>query len=229
MEAIIGIIAAALVVVCLLLSGSRGFSQTTAGPPGKTDKPPAATTAEKIKSLDREQVRDLLKKLVNTPAPKDLKSSFAMCYNTAPPPTRADYVCPKCGERTVYDAGDNVPPLERADRDTIPIVQWEIAACRRKMKGLQKVAGDAMSLDEAQFCRKCSPKVNAPKLVLHVKYKGEKPRDIENIESEDLRLLQDFLAGKSVTEDDAGCKSLLKDDLPRLQELLGVKLDEQKR
>ena len=88
------------------------------------------------------------------------------------------------------------------------------------------MVGDAITLDESQFCRKCSPKVTAPKLVLHISYNGEKARDIENIEPGDLRLLHDFLSGKVLTNDDHGCASPLKNSLPRLQELLDVKVDE---
>jgi hypothetical protein len=58
-------------------------------------------------------------------------------------------------------------------------------------------------------------------LVLRISYKGEKTRDIEKVELDDLTLLSEFLSGKLLTED----TQPLKDRLPRLQELLGVKVE----
>jgi hypothetical protein len=229
MGAVVGIIAAVVLLVCLVFSGNRGLAQTPPNvSPSKIASPPATTTSERIKSLDRNEVRALLKKLADTPPPKQGKGSFAMCYSSAPLPSRADYICPKCGERTVYEAGDKAPPLEQADWGTVEVVRWKIDVCRRKLKDIQRLAGDAVSLDESQFCRKCAPNATSPKLVLHISYKDKKNRDIENIEPDDLRLLSDFLAKKIETKrNDMESATPLKDDLPRLQELLGVKLNEQ--
>jgi hypothetical protein len=228
MGTFVGVIAVVLTLACLLLSGSRCFSQTPSSPPaGTPSSPPAATAAEKVKTktLDRKQVRAMLKKLANTPPPKQEPQAIAMCYSTAPPPTRADYVCPKCGERTIYDESDKLPPLEQAERGTAALVKWQIQVCRRDMQQIHKLAGDAVTLDESQFCRKCSPKTSSPKLVLHIVYDGGKPRDVDNIKHDDLIILRDFLAGKLVTKNDRDYVNPLQDDLPRLQELLGEEPD----
>jgi hypothetical protein len=228
MGTVVGIIAAVLILVCLVFSGSRGLAQTPSKePPGKAASPPAATTSEKIKSLDRAEVRALLKKLADT-KPPDKRSSGAMCYSVSRPPTQASYVCPKCGERTLYDESNKSPPRDRADKGTAGVVEWGIPSCRRKIQELQKVASEAMSLDESQFCRKCSPDATSPKLVLHISYKGEKKAwDIKGIKYGDLCILHDLFTGKLLTEGEQGREFPLKDRLPRLQELLGVKLDEQ--
>jgi hypothetical protein len=226
MGTFVGIISAVLLLVCLLFSGSRCFAQTppSAAPAGSGEPPPAVST-EAVKSLDRGEIRGMLKKLADTPPPKQGKVSFAMCYSTVPPPTRADYICPKCGERTVYDAGEKTSPLERAEHGTVEVVNWGIKVCRRDVEQLRKVVGGAISLDESQFCRKCSPKASSPKLLLRIAYKDGKSRDIENITHDDLRILHDFFAGRLLTKDDRDFESPLKDRLPRLQELLGVKLE----
>jgi hypothetical protein len=217
MGMLVGIVAAVLLLACLLFAGG-GCSRAT--PPAP---PSPIVTVEGVKSLDRAAVRAMLKRLADTPPPK-AKTRGAMCYSVALPPDRADYICPKCGERTIYDLKTSATerPGERGITET---VEWGIASCRRQFEELRKVAGKSIMLDESQYCRKCSPKVVSPKLVLHVSYNGEKARDIENIDSDDLHILTDFLAGNLLTEsyDD---KNPLKDDLPRLQELLGVKLDE---
>jgi hypothetical protein len=222
MGTLAGIIAAVLLLVCLFFSGNRCFSQTPSSPPaGPPSGPPAATAAEQISSLDRKQIRALLKKLANTPPPQQTGHSFAMCYSTAPPPTRADYICPKCGERTVYDASNTVPPLEQAEQGMVNIVNWQVKVCRRDIQEIRKVAGNAISLDESQFCRKCSPKTNSPKLLLRISYKDGKNREIENVKHDDLRILNDFVSGKLLNKDDRDWVSPLKESLPRLQELLG--------
>jgi hypothetical protein len=226
MGTFIGVIAAVLLLVCLLFSGNRCYSQTppNAAPAAPAEPPPVVST-ERVKSLDRGEIRAMLKKLANTPPPEK-RSSGAMCYSAAMPPKRATYVCPKCGERTLYDESDKAPPLDRAGSGTASLVEWELPACRRKLDEIRKLAGKTIALDESQFCRKCSPKASSPKLVLHISYKGEKKTvDVEGIKCDDLWILADLLAGKLLTEGDHGREYPLKDELPRLQELLGVKLE----
>jgi hypothetical protein len=186
------------------------------------------TSTDQIKALDRNEIRALLKELANAPPPKDAElSAGAMCYKPASPPKRADYVCPKCGERTVYDESDKTLPLEQAEKGSAALVKWGVPSCRRTMQTLRKLTGDAITLDESQFCRKCSPQASSPKLVLHILFKGEKEtRDIERVTCDDLQLLTDFFARKATGEGDRDARFPLKDGLPRLQELLGVKADE---
>ncbi len=68
--------------------------------------------------------------------------------------------------------------------------------------------------------------VAALKLVLHVSYRGEEAGDVANVNHGDLRILHDFLAGKLLTEGDNDSVSPLKNSLPRLCVLLGVKRDD---
>jgi hypothetical protein len=77
-------------------------------------------------------------------------------------------------------------------------------------------------LDLGTIWRRFSSK---PKLVLHVSYKGEKARDIEDVNHGDLRILRDFLAGQLLTTGDNDSVDPLKNSLPRLCVLLGVKSD----
>jgi hypothetical protein len=216
MGTLIGIVAAVLLLACLLLAGGGCSSKTPSAPP------PIVTTAG-MKSLDRTAVRALLEKLADTDPPIK-KHSNAMCYSPAMPPLQASYVCPNCGERTLYDdSKKNKEPFERGDAAT---VQWEIPSCRRAFQELREVAGDAILLDESQFCRKCSPKVTEPKLVLRVAYADrQSPNIVSGVTDDDLRILHHFLAGElygSGFDDEIP----LKESLPRLQELLGVKLDD---
>jgi hypothetical protein len=224
MGMLVGIVAAVLLLACLFFAGSCS-SRTASGPSsGAAPNRPPVVLAAGMKSLDRAAIRAMLKRLANTPAPEN--TSFgAMCYKPASLPKRADYVCPKCGERTLYD-DSKLSTEEWVKNGLARIVEREIPSCRREFQGLRKVAGDAMTLDESQFCRKCSPSVTEPKLVLHICYDGGKVRDIEKIDHGDLRMLREFLNGELLTTGDNEGEYPLKEFLPRLQELLGVKLDE---
>jgi len=224
MGAIVGIVAAILLLVCLLLSTGGCSRQAPSGSSGVAPVPPVVTSVEGMKSLDRTAIRVLLKKLADSPTPK-AQAMGAMCYDMAPPPRRADYVCPSCGERTLYDES-KWSNDEWVQKGVARVVAEEIPGCRREIEDLRRVVGDAISLDESQFCRKCSPKVARPKLMLRVFFEDGKPRDIENVSHSDLRILQEFLAGKQLTKGDNDSMLPLKDRLPRLQELLGVKIDE---
>lgn len=217
----VGIIAAALLLLCLILSGCGASPQTPSPSPSASAGSPAVTSAAGMKSLDRTAIRALLKKLADTPAPKEIVLG-AMCYKSASTVHRAEYVCPKCGERTVYE--DSSPKSTvLSKRHLAYLVAQEIPHCRREVAELRKVAGDAITFDESQFCRKCSPKVVTPKLVLHVSYKGEKARDVKDVNHGDLRILRDFLAGTLLTKGDNDSVTPLKNSLSRLCVLLGVK------
>jgi hypothetical protein len=221
MGTFVGIIAAVLLLACLLFAGG-GCSSRTSPPP-----PPPVVTSQGITLLDRTAVRTMLKRLADerpaTQPPKELPLG-AMCYEMAVPPHRSDYVCPKCGERTLYDSSK--AETEKPCAMGLVATVQAIPNYRREIEELRRIAGDAITLDESQFCRKCSPKVKAPELVLHVSVAGEKPHDIDGITPSDLQILREFLSGKLLTSGDRGEKTRLKDQLPRLQELLGVKLDE---
>jgi hypothetical protein len=209
------IVAAIMLIACLLFVG--GCSQKTSPAPLAPRAP--VVSAGEMQSLDRETVRAMLKCLADTPPPPT-DAVTAMCYSVAPSPDRADYICPHCGERTVYVAA-NFKTENLYDRTVTETVAWTIPSCRRHLDALRQSAGRAIIFDESQFCRKCSPKVVLPKLILHICLKGEKVRDIEKFDDDDVRILADLLAGKLLTEDHY--KYPLKDRLPRLQDMLGVK------
>lgn len=54
--------------------------------------------------MQRDEMRKRLEELAKSAPPKDL-SSGAMCYEMATPPERAEYVCPACGDKTLYATG----------------------------------------------------------------------------------------------------------------------------
>jgi hypothetical protein len=213
----VGIVAVLLLLTCLLFVGGGCSTKTSPTPPSPI------VCVDKMQSLDRAAVRSMLKRLANAPPPTQLATG-AMCYSVAVPPDRADYICPKCGERTLYD-NSKYKTDKPYEMDITETVERELPWCRSESQELRKVAGHAIELDETQFCRKCSPKVTKPKLVLHISYKDGKVRDVEAINHSDLRILHEFLSGKLKGKGDNEGEAPLKSDLPRLQELLGVNLE----
>lgn len=165
------------------------------------------------KPLGRAEIAEKLKALSEREPPKDLGMG-AMCYDQAGPPQTADYVCPVCGQRTQYSRDGSLTML----------VTYELQAMRAQVKGLPGL--DAV-LDESELCRKCSPRVTAPELVLKVRYTEPGGGRIEEhrvrgVRPRDLTLLQEFLSGQAKHTGEQGRESPLKDQLPRLRELLGV-------
>ncbi len=209
MEIIAAIAGFVILIVCLVLAtpGCSGGRAAEDGQPGA--KPPVVSAGE-MQVLDRDAVRAMLKKVADSPPPQSLKMG-AMCYDMAGPPQRADYVCPKCGERTLYEQG------------MAGIVEWQLPACRRELAELKKATGEAAALDESQFCRKCSPDAKEPKLALNLKYQGGQKSSVAGVTPMDIRLVREFLTGKMVHQGEQDRETAMKDHLPRLKELLGVK------
>lgn len=165
-----------------------------------------------VTSLNRAEIVKKLQELAKSPVPKDLAPG-AMCYSVALPPERAEYVCPKCGEKTLYtNTSLSVWDLER-----------HINAARRSIKKLKEVGGVGLNLDESRFCRKCSPEGITPMLVLQIQYDDGETREVTGISPKDLQLLIDFFSGKLVCDTGSMGERPLKMFDMRLRELLGLK------
>jgi predicted RNA-binding Zn-ribbon protein involved in translation (DUF1610 family) len=89
-------------------------------------------------SLDRAAVRAMLKRLADAPPPTKLAVG-AMCYVVSPAPPRVDYICPKCGERTLYDSS-KVATEKPYDMGIAWTVERELPQCRSEFQELRKVA-----------------------------------------------------------------------------------------
>ncbi|MGV8120204.1 MAG: hypothetical protein AB2L14_10635 [Candidatus Xenobiia bacterium LiM19] len=205
-------------IVLLILSLSFSGCGKTAGPssPGSL-RPGAAVASPQTKpatqNLSREEIAAKLKKLSESPPPKDLKMG-AECYKVAMPPDRAEYLCPVCGQRTLYAS-------EKKGRSAdAGFIEEDLPECRRLIK---EIKGLDVSLNESEYCRKCSPDAKNPALILVVKYQGlGTPYRYRNIRSEDLILIREFMEGKDRHRDSYDFETPMKDHLKRLNELLGV-------
>jgi hypothetical protein len=197
---------AGLLLVCFLALGA-GCARS--GPAGEAT-PPAVRTAEQLARLDRKQMRKMLQRVAQTPPPTSTKVG-AMCYKPAVAPQRAEYVCPKCGERTLYE------------HDAAALVEEGVISCRREFAELKQVAGAAVVLDESPLCRKCCPDVKQPSLVLRVTYDDRQSHAVENVTADDVRLVREFLAGALLHAESNDAETPLQQYLSRIEELLGEK------
>ncbi len=206
------------IFLVMLIGVFFGFSKGHTETPKSTarDKPAIVSETE---SMRQAEVKERLMKLAKDPLPTEL-SKGAMCYSMTGPPNIDEYVCPKCGEKTLYTGTEGPRSADNTDE-----VREEIVACRRILK---EIEGLDVALDESQFCAKCTPDLReVPKIILVVHYEGrEEPHRVEGVTSEDLEILKEFLDGKDKHKGDYGIETPLKDYTERLEELLGVKIEE---
>lgn len=177
----------------------------------KGNKPKGAPpmTSAKLKTLTPEEVKVLLANVKKAEAPKPKMG--AMCYDMAVSPYRAEYVCPTCGEKTLYPPG------------TAVFQEGELDHCRRNFELLKKVAPLEVTLDESSLCRKCRPKAEHQALVLTVRFKDGAAHTTSPVYAFDLQLLCDFFNETLSTATSNGGEEPLKDHLLRIHELLGIK------
>jgi predicted RNA-binding Zn-ribbon protein involved in translation (DUF1610 family) len=183
------------------------------------------TTANN-RSLSKTEIIARLKLLATSEPPKDL-SLGAMCYEMIALPRRAEYTCPVCGEKTLYALPENkTNDWDNQLYKVIGSVNTEIPTCRQIIRSIKDLR---LQLDETQFCRHCSSDVKDPVLVLKVWYDDPKNAYIvTDITHDDCRMLQEFIEGKKKHEFGNGQEMTLKDQLKRLEVLLGVSIDTDK-
>ena len=200
--------AAVILTSSALLAGCGPKDGGTGTPDGDDPgtQPPIVTTADMAK-LSKDEIRKLLALIEKAKAPESKMG--AMCYDMAAPPDRMEYVCPECGERTLHVA------------DVSRRWAFELDQCRRLFNELPK--GGALKLDESGFCRKCRPGEDAPSLKLEIRYGDGTNYVVPDVCADDLRLLKGFLSGRLDYSGSTDDTSALKDRLPRLRQLLGIK------
>ncbi|HOX43296.1 MAG TPA: hypothetical protein PK668_06850 [Myxococcota bacterium] len=199
-----------LSTLVLLVAGPRPFLR---GPAGANSRP-ASRVAET--PAPRAAVEQKLKALAETPAPPPDQQG-AMCYAPMPMHDHAEYVCPLDGSKTQYQFEGGLAEL----------VAGELPALRAQLKQIQDLKPSfELTLDERELCRKCSPKVEKPAIVLVVRYPDARSGKVlehrtRGVRRVDLQLLHEFQSGSLVHHTGGPDTVPLKDHLPRIRELLG--------
>ena len=205
-----------LIAVAFLAIGTRSICVAGAG---RSPQPASASTAPEKSSSSTDLIRAQLQQLADSTPPKKL-SMGAMCYKMAMPPNRAEFHCQTCSNKTIYAASDE----ERWNQDT-RFLNRELDACRRLVK---EIRGLRIQLDESLLCKKCTPDAKVRKLALVIEYPdtGKTHRTVD-INLNDLRLLKEFTEGRTAHSESNDRETPLKNHIERLEQLLGVTLEEE--
>ena len=174
----------------------------------------AGITVERMARASNGEIERMLERIETRPAP-EMKMG-AMCYDMCMPPPVTEYVCPVCGEKTLYPVleGDWSTPLNSLE---------DLRRMQAQSQGEAGKRGASVELDEKAYCRNCQPTAVAhPAAVLVVRLPDGRQTRTEDFTEGDLGLLRDFFAGKNVKVGAQDDEMPLKESLPRLRELLGM-------
>lgn len=161
------------------------------------------------RSLSRAQLNILLARLENEPPPESTMG--AMCYSPVVAPTSADYICPYCGEKTLYDYPNAA------------FIEWELPGCRRFAESINESTSFEIRLNESQFCDFCSPDSSSETLTLFLEVTHENGETIVNaVTVTDLRMVLSFLQGNLYFSSFNDAQSPLQDHSERIRTLLGL-------
>jgi hypothetical protein len=207
----------AAVCVVVLISAVAGFAKSRPGSTSKSLTPLDAVTSATIadivlpigiSTVSVEQINILLSRLETTEPPE--QTMGAMCYEPMSAPEVAEYICPVCGEKTVYNYSQAA------------FISWELAGCRRMADSINIHTDFEVVLDERQFCDFCSPDSsgNDPSLVLKVVY-GDGTEVENTVGITDLRMLDSFLEGNLYYTTSNDAQMPLQNYSGRMRELLG--------
>lgn len=164
-----------------------------------------ANSAFNLVKSRREDIRRLLERVELEEAPEYVPG--AMCYGPMAHPERAEYVCPVCGERTLYGSPE------------AGFLQNDLQSMRRMAEGLSET-GFFEALLEETYCSFCHPGDQGCVRLVIVYEEGDTVRTVVN--SQDLMMIQGLLRGGLVFRSDRDALLPLKDRVERLRTILGM-------
>lgn len=170
-----------------------------------------AALAADAADLSRDDLAKKLQALEKAPAPTKLAPG-AMCYKPAGLAPRVEFVCPKCGEKTLYVRGTGTEAIS---------AMRNAATYRRQVKEIQGL-GLPCTLDESAFCQKCGKDAPEKVFALEIAWPGRPIHRATLGDRDDLLLVLAFLQGKDRYDAGPGGEKALKESLPRIYELLGI-------
>jgi hypothetical protein len=189
------------VIVMILLAVLFGFSGGCKKTNTQKSEKSKIELAEEKESPARAKIRQRLSELAHTSQTylSPYRNVSAYCYVSVRPPEKLEYICPKCNEKTFYQLGDSSPIIELLTKENneryiasndLYILIESIISCRRIVKEIHTVS---IELNEIQFCKKCSSKVETPKLSMILRYEGkEEPYRVDDVTLDDIMLLKEF-------------------------------------
>lgn len=192
-----------------------------------------------LKSLS---LQERLEAIASRDAPK-CEPRVAMCYVIAAPPDQKAYICPVCGNKTVYMTQRT---YSRGHKNRLMEGSWEeavfnVESMRRKMEELHLIAqrnGYALTLDESSLCARCGKDKKTDFILVAKNARGDIKRTA-GVTDRDLIYLTAFFygedyypprvitpgvfsAGMSSRKGDGKDGFPLKEKTGRIAELLGL-------
>jgi len=199
-----------VLVVFLLLAPWAAVRYAYGGGPRNAVQ--TEVTVKKIKSLSRPELIAMLDRVKTNRPPEERMG--ALCYETVTIYERVDYICPHCGEKTIY----------AKSREAYGLIELQDLA--REFGIFQKISPLKMDIEENGYCKHCLSG-NLPRgATLVVTYEDGSSHRCFPFSMTDLKILKALLAGKLLWDAGNDNQFVLKEQIPRLQELLGVRLGE---
>ncbi len=161
-----------------------------------------------MQRLSSNEIQKQLTVLAKRSPPSKLSDIGAMCYKVAAPPDRVEYVCPKDGEKTLYK------------NTMVHFIMSDLPSIRSYAS---RMPGVTVTIDESELCKKCSPHNDAPQVHMTVTF-ADRTHTVDSVTMQDLQLMFEFLSGKDRHLGSYDAETALKDYIPRLEELFGVKI-----
>lgn len=165
-----------------------------------------------FRSLSDSEIDQLLERLESEDPPDRVMG--AMCYAAMAYPEVAEYICPVCGEKTLYSGYETA------------MIEWQLQGMRRMAENIDDMTDFPVMLDETQFCHFCSGgDIPNPSLVLRVMRSDS--MEIENtVSSTDLSMLESFLQGNLYYFTSNDSQEPLREHADRLRQLLGFPMED---
>jgi hypothetical protein len=195
-------------VLVIGASGVFGYSRARTAGLLKAPSPGNIMTHMDFGKLSPEEINVLLSRLESEEPPDPAMG--AMCYSPMQIPDSAEYICPICGEKTIYTGYET------------QFIEWTLPGMRRMAESIDSLTEFHVALDETQFCSFCSDTTyQDPQVILRVTLLDSS--EIENpVSPTDLRMLDSFLRGRLYYLTDNDAQVPLQENADRLRELLGV-------
>lgn len=195
-------------VLVVGVSTVLGFGRTGGSGVLKSGSGTGAVVGISFQSLSLAEVDALLDRLESMEPPERVMG--AMCYAPMAYPEVAEYVCPVCGEKTLYNGTQ------------CAMIEWELPGMRRMAQSIDSLTDFSVLLDESQFCHFCSDTdADVPATLLRVST-SDSTEVVNRVSSMDLRMLEGFLHGNLYYLTSNDSQEPLRDHSDRIRQLLGL-------
>ncbi|MFH0896115.1 MAG: hypothetical protein V2A54_16910 [Bacteroidota bacterium] len=196
-----------IIIAAILATASfAGYSacKSPSGDKKNTDEQPRDTVKNKF---TKKEIIAKLAELKEKPIPQKLNPG-AMCYAKVAYSDTAYFVCPICNHRTAYTNYYS------------QIIKLEVPKAKAIAARIKTIN---IKIEDKNYCDKCRPKNENPGMCLIVSYPDDPVEHRScTVSSTDLTMIEEFLAGSTVFHVAQDEERPMKDNIPRLEELLGI-------